>query len=179
MREPRLPPSSHAVVVLRLAREATLAAAPGNIEVQLGALHGVLFYLVAYGIMNAAAFGALMLLPARGDNRNAPATSAETFEDLAGTGREHVALGVVDLAGGLIAPNLLRFVELQRGHAVERRRDRHVADHPRRLVRYLWLGADAARQKSTSQAWEIRSMEPCLLDTFERTGIPLPWNRSL
>jgi NADH-quinone oxidoreductase subunit N len=55
------------------------------------ALQGVLFYLTAYGIMNVAAFGVLMLLPAR---ESRPATSAETFEDLAGAGRRHVALGL-------------------------------------------------------------------------------------
>jgi NADH-quinone oxidoreductase subunit N len=53
------------------------------------ALEGVLFYLAAYGIMNAGAFGVLMLLPSR-DGRS----SAETFEDLAGIGRSHVALGL-------------------------------------------------------------------------------------
>jgi len=73
---------------------ATLAGASGDYDVQHQALQGVLFYLAAYGIMNAAAFGVLMLLPARGDRARAPATSAETFEDLAGTGRNHVVLGL-------------------------------------------------------------------------------------
>jgi NADH:ubiquinone oxidoreductase subunit 2 (subunit N) len=41
--------------------------------------------------MNTAAFGVLMLLPSR---LNHPATSAETFEDLAGQGRKHVGLGL-------------------------------------------------------------------------------------
>jgi NADH-quinone oxidoreductase subunit N len=59
--------------------------------VQTEALHGVLFYLAAYGIMNSGAFGVLMLLPARHDR---PATSAETFEDLAGTGRKNIGLGL-------------------------------------------------------------------------------------
>jgi NADH-quinone oxidoreductase subunit N len=62
-----------------------------QMSVQQEALQGVLFYLAAYGIMNAAAFGVLMLLPSR-DNK--PATSAETFEDIAGAGRKHVALGL-------------------------------------------------------------------------------------
>jgi NADH-quinone oxidoreductase subunit N len=73
----------------------------GNDPARRSALEGVLFYLAAYGIMNAAAFGVLMLLPARpspfGDaasRRAQPATSAETFEDLAGTGRTHVGLGL-------------------------------------------------------------------------------------
>ena len=64
------------------------------------ALQGVLFYLAAYGIMNAGAFGVLMLLPAaprelvRRGPRPPPATSAETFEDLAGQGRAHPVLGL-------------------------------------------------------------------------------------
>jgi NADH-quinone oxidoreductase subunit N len=73
---------------------ATLAGAADNYDVQRQALGGVMFYLAAYGIMNAAAFGVLMLLPARGEDANLPATSAETFDDLAGAGREHVALGL-------------------------------------------------------------------------------------
>jgi NADH-quinone oxidoreductase subunit N len=70
---------------------AAMCGSGGNSAVYIQALQGVLFYLAAYGIMNAAAFGVLMLLPAR-DNR--PASSAETFEDIAGTGRKHVALGL-------------------------------------------------------------------------------------
>ena len=57
----------------------------------LRALEGVLFYLASYGIMNVAAFGVLMLLPSRS---NKPATSAETFDDIAGAGRRHPALGL-------------------------------------------------------------------------------------
>jgi NADH-quinone oxidoreductase subunit N len=52
-------------------------------------LQAVLFYLAAYGVMNVGAFGVLQLLPAR-DGKG----SAETFEDLAGTGRKHVGLGL-------------------------------------------------------------------------------------
>jgi NADH-quinone oxidoreductase subunit N len=55
------------------------------------AIQGVLFYLAAYGIMNVSAFGVLMLLPGKS---NKPATSAETFEDLAGAGRTHPGLGL-------------------------------------------------------------------------------------
>ena len=58
---------------------------------QSAALQGVLFYLAAYGLMNIAAFGVLQLLPSR---HNRPATTAETFEDLAGQGRKHVGLGL-------------------------------------------------------------------------------------
>jgi NADH-quinone oxidoreductase subunit N len=68
-------------------------------ETHLAALQAVLFYLAAYGISNAAAFGVLMLLPAGqtqnyGSDEVPPATSAETFEDLAGQGRRHPALGL-------------------------------------------------------------------------------------
>jgi NADH-quinone oxidoreductase subunit N len=77
------------------------------------ALRGVLFYLAAYGMMNVAAFGVLMLLPARpsgmrmgnggsGDaDTDHPAetgqsgtASAESFDDIAGQGRRHPALGL-------------------------------------------------------------------------------------
>src|SRR5688572_31995573 len=74
------------------------AGADASDATRTAALDGVLFYPAAYGIMNAAAFGVLMLLPARpapfGPHRPLPATSAETFEDLAGTGRRHVGLGL-------------------------------------------------------------------------------------
>ena len=53
------------------------------------ALGAVLFYLAAYGMMNAGAFGVLMLLPSA-DGRG----SAETFDDLAGQGRRYVAAGL-------------------------------------------------------------------------------------
>ncbi len=69
----------------------TALLSTGDAEIQSEALQGVLFYLAAYGIMNTAAFGVLMLLPSR---LNHPATSAETFEDLAGQGRDHVGLGL-------------------------------------------------------------------------------------
>ena len=69
-----------------------LVSAGGNaFDVQSAALSGVLFYLAAYGIMNAGAFAVLMLLPSREPKI---ATSAETFEDLAGQGRHHPALGL-------------------------------------------------------------------------------------
>ena len=81
--------------------------APG--DVQQKALAGVLFYLAAYGIMNAGTFGVLMLLPARASRRygepvlepseDLPPASAETYEDLAGTGRRHVALGLAMAVG--------------------------------------------------------------------------------
>lgn len=61
----------------------SLAGAPAE------ALHGVLFYLMAYGLMNIAVFGALMLLPSRDG-----AGSAETFEDIAGQGRAYLPIGL-------------------------------------------------------------------------------------
>ncbi len=69
-------------------------------DTQRAALQGVLFYLAAYGLTNAAAFGVLMMLPASGASLSyetgeaPPATSAETFEDLAGQGRRYPALGL-------------------------------------------------------------------------------------
>ncbi|HMO25952.1 MAG TPA: proton-conducting transporter membrane subunit, partial [Tepidisphaeraceae bacterium] len=65
------------------------------------ALEGVLFYLAAYGIMNVGAFGVLMMLPTRqkivgpnGADVPPPATTAETFDDLRGTGRANPVLGL-------------------------------------------------------------------------------------
>lgn len=55
------------------------------------ALGAVAFYLLVYGVMNTAAFAVLMLLPSRS---NAPATTAETYDDLAGTGRRYPLLGL-------------------------------------------------------------------------------------
>ncbi|HEV7302196.1 MAG TPA: NADH-quinone oxidoreductase subunit N [Tepidisphaeraceae bacterium] len=79
-----------------------LVSARGNPEVQSLALQGVLFYLVAYGVMNIGAFGVLSLIPARfhytstADTaaNHPPATTAETYEDLAGQGRRHIGLGL-------------------------------------------------------------------------------------
>ena len=69
------------------------------------ALQGVLFYLAAYGIMNAGAFGVLMLLPAAPSEPTAAATAAPSMpdpardhrrddEDIAGQGRRHPMLGL-------------------------------------------------------------------------------------
>ena len=64
----------------------TALAAASNYGTQQQALQGVLFYLAAYGIMNAGAFGVLMLLPARPVRTWSsqtmpvpPATTAETM----------------------------------------------------------------------------------------------------
>jgi NADH-quinone oxidoreductase subunit N len=69
----------------------TALVSTSNYEIQSAALAGVLFYLTAYGLTNIGAFGVLILLPGK---QNIPATSAETFDDLAGLGREHVLLGL-------------------------------------------------------------------------------------
>ncbi len=63
------------------------------------ALAGVLFYVVAYGIMNAGAFGVLELLPRKGLGSASAGVptggdSAETFDDLAGQGKRHPVLGL-------------------------------------------------------------------------------------
>jgi NADH-quinone oxidoreductase subunit N len=86
----------------------TALVTSSNPQVQAAALGGVLFYLAAYGIMNTGAFGVLMMIPSRDthfagylepstDTTQVPAetgTSAETFDDLAGQGRRHPALGM-------------------------------------------------------------------------------------
>jgi NADH-quinone oxidoreductase subunit N len=85
-----------------------LVTATGHPDVQRAALAGVLFYLAGYAIMNTGALGVLMMLPSRerelsgfldpdGSVERTPAatgTSAETFEDIAGQGRKHLALGI-------------------------------------------------------------------------------------
>jgi NADH-quinone oxidoreductase subunit N len=67
-----------------------------------------MFYIAAYGVMNAGLFGVLMMLPAKPDPfavrvpsggadssaSTLTATTAETFEDIAGLGRKHPALGL-------------------------------------------------------------------------------------
>ncbi len=78
-------------------------------DVRAGALNGVLFYLAAYGVMNVAAFGVMMMLPTRrqfnpadpgaANAANAPATTAETYEELAGQGRAHPLLGLAMAVG--------------------------------------------------------------------------------
>jgi NADH-quinone oxidoreductase subunit N len=69
----------------------TALVATDNPAYQTAALQGVLFYLTAYGLMNVGAFGSLILLPSRG---NQPATSAETFEDIAGKSKTHMGLSL-------------------------------------------------------------------------------------
>ncbi|MGD0540997.1 MAG: NADH-quinone oxidoreductase subunit N [Tepidisphaeraceae bacterium] len=69
----------------------TALVSTADYEIQSTALQGILFYLTAYGLMNVAAFGVLILLPSR---LHQPATSAETFDDIAGAGREHTLLAL-------------------------------------------------------------------------------------
>ena len=84
---------------------AAAVAEPGTLAVTeaidpaTAAVAGVLFYLATYGVMNAGVFGVLMMLPTRervldreGNPRRLPATSAETYADLAGAGRRHPVL---------------------------------------------------------------------------------------
>ena len=75
---------------------AVVMATDGNLRAD--ALASVAFYVTAYGIMNVAAFGVLQLLPARID---APATTAETFEDITGAGLKFPALGLAMTIGCL------------------------------------------------------------------------------
>jgi NADH-quinone oxidoreductase subunit N len=79
------------VGITALTKACQLPKGPTVGDIQSHALQGVLFYLAAYGITNVAAFGVLQLLPSR---HHKAATSAETFEDIAGQGRSHVALGL-------------------------------------------------------------------------------------
>jgi NADH-quinone oxidoreductase subunit N len=55
------------------------------------ALRGVLFYLLAYGLTNIAAFGVLALLPA---SQPQVGSSAETFDEISGLGRQNIGLGL-------------------------------------------------------------------------------------
>lgn len=88
-----------AVTALVMASQ-QLGAGDAASKVHQSAVQGILFYITAYGLMNAGAFGILMLLPTRahklsGEDEKPPAaTTAETFEDLAGQGRKHPLLGL-------------------------------------------------------------------------------------
>ncbi|HEY1683662.1 MAG TPA: NADH-quinone oxidoreductase subunit N [Tepidisphaeraceae bacterium] len=75
-----------------LAAIAALTGCHGDNLLEQQALTAVLFYLLAYGIMNIGSFGVLALLPSRS---NTPATSAETFDDLAGSARLHPGLALM------------------------------------------------------------------------------------
>jgi NADH-quinone oxidoreductase subunit N len=73
----------------------------GSGDQRLMALQAVLFYLAVYGLASTAAFGALQWIPSRrsivvGDKEfAAPATTAETMEDLAGVGRSRPLVAMI------------------------------------------------------------------------------------
>ena len=73
----------------------------GQGDHRVEALQAVLFYLVVYGLASTAAFGALQWIPSRraiviGDREfAAPATTAETMDDLAGVGRSRPVVAMI------------------------------------------------------------------------------------
>ena len=77
--------------LVAMAGRPDVAGHPTTAATQADAVRAILFYLATYGLMNVAAFGVLQLLPSRHPK---PATSAETYDDLAATGRKHVGLGL-------------------------------------------------------------------------------------
>jgi NADH-quinone oxidoreductase subunit N len=134
------------------------------------ALRGVLFYLTAYGIMNVAAFGVLMLLPARTAR---PASSAETFEDIAGAGRRHPALGLAmavacfSLTGLPLTVGFFGKVYLIR---------------PALLGHSYWLAAIMMANAAISAAYYLRIVAVLFLrpqSQTEQESQPLPISRSL
>jgi NADH-quinone oxidoreductase subunit N len=78
-------------MLVAVAALVTSGSASGALLWQQYALRGILFYLAAYGLTNIAAFGVLSLLPGREET---PGSSAETFDEIAGLGRNHVGLGL-------------------------------------------------------------------------------------
>ena len=79
-----------------LAAAAPLTGGRDAGEIGAAAVAGVLFYLAAYGVMNAGVFAVLMMLPSRrrftdadGKEHRLPATTAETYADIRGAGRRH------------------------------------------------------------------------------------------
>ena len=70
---------------------AAVASLAHNAARRSDALASVVFYVLTYGLMNAAAFGVLQLLPAR---TNQPALTAETYDDLGGAGLTNPGLGL-------------------------------------------------------------------------------------
>ena len=73
-------------------------AGAADVMARQEAMGAVLFYVAAYGIMNAATFGVLQLLPSK---TPLPSTTAETYEDLQGAGRLHPMLGLAITIGCL------------------------------------------------------------------------------
>ncbi|MFT3786878.1 MAG: NADH-quinone oxidoreductase subunit N [Tepidisphaeraceae bacterium] len=68
--------------------------------VKTASLSAVIVYIAIYGVTSTASFGILSLIPSRqtikveGKTYRLPASSAETFDDLAGVGRSHPLLGI-------------------------------------------------------------------------------------
>jgi NADH-quinone oxidoreductase subunit N len=60
-------------------------------EYRADAVGAIAFYMLAYGIMNTAAFGVLMMLPA---GANEPALTAETYDDIQGSAKRHPILAL-------------------------------------------------------------------------------------
>jgi NADH-quinone oxidoreductase subunit N len=79
---------AHSGYILAGLATVTIVSSP---QLRTDALGAVALYLLVYGVMNTAAFGVMMMLPSRS---NAPATTAETYDDLAGQGRKHPLLGL-------------------------------------------------------------------------------------
>lgn len=86
-----------------LAGLAAFLALSGDKAAQSLALGAVLFYLAMYALMNTGVFAVLQQIPARprfGDDATPDqlvargAASAETFDELSGTGRRHPVLGL-------------------------------------------------------------------------------------
>jgi NADH-quinone oxidoreductase subunit N len=68
-------------------------------DLGLQGLKAVVFYIAIYGFTSTAAFGVLSLIPTRqtinvdGKKYRLPASGAESFDDIAGVGRDHPVLG--------------------------------------------------------------------------------------
>ena len=88
------------VALLSSTKSAENIAGVGIAGVDLSAGSAVLFYLAVYGLMSTAAFGALTLIPSRsplllnGKPTTAPATTAESYDDLTGAGRRDPVIGL-------------------------------------------------------------------------------------
>ncbi len=150
------------MLVALTAMAAAGTVAGGDHDVVRTAAAGVLFYLVAYGVMNAGVFGVLMMLPTReritdsdGNVFRPPATSAETYDEIRGVGRQHplltaamavccISLIGIPLTVGFLgkfyvfrpALELAQDAERVRadGHVGARHRHRHQRRHRRRVL---------------------------------------------
>lgn len=92
--------SGYMLAAVLVAFSAINATGQVDVVTRSSAMQGVMFYLAAYGLMNVGVFAVLTMLPAKSDpfvhdGQIPPATTAETFTDLAGTGRHHAGLGLI------------------------------------------------------------------------------------